>query len=305
MANYYIFEGSTWGPCFINGNVLIKNPSRFFKSHKSLRIGVPRIYDFPDTIEIKITNKCIHQCLYCSGRSNEIGKNNINSELYLKLNNFPDSPVLFILSGGNILENLNDTYDILKFLNEKFSNYRICIKINAMDLERLELSSSFGKRIINKIFESSFLCISIDNCKDYNIVKNKLKKLLWKTDIIYSFDHTVSPFNSIEELKDFNVVIDGGIGNLIQKDEIYRFIEKQRYYLKNNSKIFFSKDAYNQLDLDKILLEDEKILYSTGWDNLVYIDAVEGTYSKSKLDSNKVKWDDLSIIDYYHDTYNK
>jgi hypothetical protein len=304
MANSYIIEETIRRPYFINGNVLINN-NNFFKSHKCLRIDVPKIYDFPDTIEIKITNKCIHQCLFCSGKSNELGKNKINSELYSKLDNFSYSPVLFIISGGNILENLNDVYDIFEFLDRKFKNCRICIKINAMDLKRLELSSSFGRRLVNRILESSFLCISIDNCKDYNTVLNESKKILWMTDIIYSFDHTISPFNSIERLKGFNVIIDGGIGNLIQKDEIYRFIEKQRYYLKNNSKIFFSKEAYNQLELNKILSEDEKSIYSTGWDNLIYIDAIEGTYSKSKLDSNKVKWDNLSIIDYYHDTYNK
>ena len=292
---------------YINGNVLIEN-SGIKVIKEPLRLGDDPIkYESPNVIEIKITNKCMHSCIWCHENSSEGGDNKILPDLYTKLSELPDYGYIFILSGGCILENLHGFMDIYNFLISAFSTVTICVELSSIDLYRMNsLPKTFGKHLSNAFLEyPGFYCISINSVKDLDqlnsIIKTTTDRFYWSI-MLLKFDHTVFKFSLIKEfLKSedrIKVVVEGGNGKLDQKNEILSFIKEQRLCYRK-PQILFDPDAYKQLELSKLLLPSEESIYSLGWDNgYIYVDAVNGTYRKSRLGEN-TSWNNLSILDYY------
>jgi len=295
---------------YINGNTLIQ-PNGIKINKRCLRIGVPEKYKLPDIIEIKITNKCVRSCIRCSEKSSEYGENKILPDLYTKLSKLPDYPYVFVISGGCILENLQGFYEVCKFLVDKFSRTTICVKIDLMDIVRINnLPISFGKYLTNAFLDyPGFYCVSLNNinCCEVSELHNLVSKVdkynfSWGRNTVFMFDHTTVPFEMIIKLMEDrstkeSMIVEGGFNYYNNRDKIHKYIEEQRLHCVK-PKLWFDQDAYSQLCLDKFLLPTEKSIYSLGWDNYIYIDSVSGMYRKSRLGEN-TSWDNLEILDYY------
>lgn len=301
MADNHTIKRVFREPEFINGNTLVKL-NGLQVSHKSLRLDVPIKYEFPDVVEIKVTDRCIHSCLYCHEGCREYGNNTFKSEIYDKLNTLPDKPIMFVLSGGCILENLTGLKDIINFLDHKFLSPPICVKINFLDLERINnLPETFGKQLTNVLlYRPNYFLLSINQVLNLDFEKITESGLLDRfspdSNIIWRFDHTKFPFEVIESVLNKKIysgvkyLVEGGTGALCQEDKIKEFLDKQRYHIRKPY-ILFDSDAYSQLNLDDFLQPSEKDIYSLGWDNYVYFDAVRGEYRKDRL-SKGIDWKD-------------
>lgn len=304
---------------YINGNVLVENSGIQIR-RKPLRIGISERYEFPDVLEIKITNKCIHSCIRCHESSKEYGKNKILPTLYEKLSKLPDLAYTFIISGGCILENLQGFYDLCKYLTTKFSVCTICVKINFLDLGRInDLPSTFGKHLTNAFLDyPGYYCISIDDkCKNKELqdvmiesIDSRVSRFRWGYNTLLRFDHTTTPFDIVKEFMKkvgggIKVIVEGGEGNLDQRESILSCLEEQRFHCYNKFPILFDQDSYRQLGLREFLLPSEESIYLLGWNNYIYIDATEGMYRKSRL-GESTDWKDLEILEYYgQNTYSE
>lgn len=297
---------------YINGNILTERSGvRFVR--KRLRIGVQDRYKFPDIIELKITNKCSYSCSWCSSKDWELGENTVLPDLYAKLSELPeDLSVLFIISGGNILDCLSEFDKLCKFIC-RFPKSSIITKIGLDDFGRLNnLSRTFGSQLGDTLYDIPLVLeISLDRFRGYSDIESYILKLNPNLRLYYNFyllkiNHTVFPFTKIQEMfsstgflrgnRNF-LLVEGGIGSLDQGDTIRDFLKSNRNYM-NPPNIMFDKDSYEQLKLGEFLLPKEKELYSAGWDNYLYIDATKGLYKESKL-SPAVSWEGLTILDYY------
>ena len=135
MAGGLVFEKlSRKRSNYINGNILT-SIGGFKINHEPLRLDISEKCEFPEVIEIKITSKCIYSCPGCIGGCNEEGANVINPEVYSKLSDLPREPILFIISGGCIVENLKGLKEITRYISKEFQDSEVCVKINALDIE--------------------------------------------------------------------------------------------------------------------------------------------------------------------------
>ena len=314
MSNINKVSGISRGYEYINGNVLVGN-SGIPIARRPLRIGVSSKYEFPDVLEIKITDKCIHSCSGCHEKSKECGNNKILPDLYKKLSNLPDYAYTFVISGGCILENLQGFYDLCRYLTTRFSVCTICVKINVLDLGRINnLPRTFGKHLTNAFLDyPGYYCISMDKCGNEELQK-VIEKIddgvggWWGYNTLWRFDHTIFPFDIVKALiktENGRIIVEGGEGELDQKENILNYLKEQRLRYYKKPPLLFDQDSYKQLGLDEFLLPSEKQAYSIGWDNYVYIDATKGTYRRSRLGKN-TDWTNLEILEYYEqDTYSE
>lgn len=311
MANNYTVRN--WKQYYyINGNTLVKpGYNQFSIIHKCLRVSEKPVYKFPDVVEIKITNKCIHECIGCSEKSCELGDNTINNDIFKILDRLPRLPLIFIISGGCILENFVDLQKIAQYIKTEFENSKMIFNICALDLIRMEnLPRSFGKQYTEAFLNlPTAYCILLDSC----IVNNRLvfdnikgidiyQKKVFRYYILklscskFSNDIISDLFErDIDLIDDFSVVIITGTRENFKRDEILKFIEEQRNSLIKKP-VVFDQDAYKQLGLDEFLTDTEKLIYSLGWDSYLFLDANLGESRNYSRFGSKIKWDD---------TYNK
>jgi MoaA/NifB/PqqE/SkfB family radical SAM enzyme len=93
---------------YINGNyiVSIDRPNTIFESRKytSLRFNENLDPSFPDSIDLKITNKCSWGCPFCHESSNPKGKDFDLDKTIKMLEKLPDYPIEIAIGGGNIFD---------------------------------------------------------------------------------------------------------------------------------------------------------------------------------------------------------
>lgn len=267
---------------YVNGNVFIDRYGFLIK--EQLLNSNKKEYKFPDIIEIKLTNKCIYECSNCPNSSKEYGINDFNYDLLIeKLSKFPNRPILFILSGGNILENLNGFYKISKFIKNKFKNCTIIVNINALDINRVSnLShSSFGKEEVNcLLYDVDYFSISLNQkydkkeiFDDWFFKEEGLGRLYTGNNIIFRLRCDNPKFYEIMNdsiIEDYNYkqntfIFNGKLGN--NREYIQNILKERRYHY-NNPQIYFDNIALRELNYNS---ND----CSLGWNNYLFIDATK------------------------------
>ena len=186
-----------------------------------------------------------------------------------------------------------------------------------LDLGRInDLPGTFGKHLTNAFLDyPGYYCISMDKCGNKELqeiiekLDDKVGRFRWGHNTLWRFDHTIFPFDVVKAFMKtesrIRVIVEGGKGELDQKESIKNYLEEQRLHFYNKPPLLFDQDSYRQLGLDEFLLPSERQVYSIGWDNYVYIDATKGTYRRSRLGEN-TDWTNLEILEYYgQDTHSK
>jgi hypothetical protein len=260
---------------YLNGNLFIERTG--FKITNSLiRFSDIPSPKFPDVIEIKITNKCIYNCLGCKSKEN--GVNNFNHEvIYTKLNELPQLPLMFLISGGNILESLEGLYEITKFLKNRFQGCTIMIKLNSLSIERIGNLShcSFGRNVVqNFLYDVDFYSISLNQLYDPTFIEDRffkqdgLGRISGGDNIIFRVDCKNQKLPEILERNNKrknNIFLLSGPtkGN---KKYLQEFIEERKYHF-SNPEIYFDEISREELELGSE--------YSLGWNNYIFYDTCD------------------------------
>ena len=274
------------------------------------------VLDFPESLDIKITNKCNRNCYFCHENSNPLGKSFSPSILSEKLLELPNYPIELAIGGGDILEckkELEDFLDIMKQNKREFL-YRFTFHYD----DYMKEGRDYVKYLSDKFKYKFEVGVSISNSSPVDY------KLLSQDKVILHIIVGVFPILELNNLVNYgNKVLvlgfkDFGRGRdrlpssdilLMWEKKIKNLLFEQRLKLINSNFILgFDNLAFKQLNLRSCLLDEEykKLYLGDDFTSSMYIDAVMGFYSPtSNTDyTERVSWESYSIINFFKEYKN-
>ena len=313
---------------YFNGNYLVKTSSygsAFFGIEKrALRVGEELKSEFPDSIDLKISDRCSHGCPFCHESSTKEGKI-LNLEKTKEiLSQLPTKPIEIAVGGGNVLECLDETEDILGWLVEKGFKTRVTITLkDLMSTGNPSLDDRITKLLMNKV---EGLGVSVTSLNGIKLEKNSVdyfkSGLLDYTDIgknlrfgpqaVYHVIAGITPVNDIKwiiENTKGSILVLGykqwgrAMGtNLPDMTDLKHYLKNLIQSTQTDLKsLGFDNLAIEQLGIkDMVGVEKWKGIYLGDEGTCsMYIDAVKGEFARTSRSPERVSWNDVKLLDYY------
>lgn len=335
MENLYT---SNWGG-YINGNYyVITDGSKLTKT--AFRINEDLIGDFPDSIDLKISNKCFWNCPYCHENSTKDGKIFNLEKTKQILEQLPKVPIEIAIGGGNVFESPEETLELIQWL--KANKFRPRITINWKDVKRRIYTETSKTPIIHKILlELEAIGVSIDNfqsiefdetsfswesaskkerniittykyiSKVYHVIAGVISNKDLEQILNYSTNYHVPVKLLILGFKQFGRAKDMKLPESIKELEsiIKRFIYNCRtydHYRMNQTTLGFDNLAIEQLHIKDCLLPEEynKIYLGDEGKCSMYIDAVNGEFARTSRSTKRISWDEIKLLDFFKELKN-
>jgi len=314
---------------YLNGNYLVKHSSYsnafYGLSKRALRIGEELRSEFPDSIDLKISNRCSHECPFCHESSTKEGKVlNLNKTKEI-LSQLPIKPIEIAVGGGNVLECLYETEDILDWLSERGYKTRITITLgDLMSTGDSALDDRISRLLIDKVEGIGVSISSLSGIKLKKTSEDYFKSsLLYHTDlgknlgcygpqVVYHVIAGITPINDIkwiiENTKGSVLVLGYKQWGRALKNKLPDFTDL-KHYLKNLIKsttidfnsLGFDNLAIEQLGIKEMIDKDKwgKIYLGEEGTCSMYIDAVNGEFARTSRSPERVSWNNVKLLDYY------
>ncbi len=323
---------------YLNGNyqVIIPRANNGTQVYIPLRVGEDLVSDFPDSIDLKITNRCSNGCKFCHESSTPDGKHFNLVRTCTMLSKLPKKPIEIAIGGGNIFEVWDDFFKLVNFIQSH--NMRPRFTVNIVDLlkkenrEKIILLYNLASRA-----SRYGIGISIPNLKpltaliDLQLVEEvnepSLKSFctnFWSRSFIKVFHIILGifPVNEFEKLlklakeEIFSVLILGykqfgraeneSLPDMsIWKSEIKKTLDK----FDENVKIPIVTVGFDNLAVEQLGLKDmvesktwESVYLGQDFSHSMYVDAVEETFAPTSRSNkaDRVAWDSTtSIVDWF------
>lgn len=287
-----------------NGNYVVIQYPDGTRKYRALRVGEDLVSEFPDSIDLKITNRCSIGCPYCHESSNPSGKSfNLERTIEL-LDKLPKVGIELAIGGGDVLDIANDLIELLGWAKKnKF-------------LPRVTINSKSIKELADNKFPSIAPCnafgISMDRF-DLDFISDM--SLSGKYSFIPHFEsikvyHLIAGVVPLDDLEKFlnvgeKILILGykswgrgkNIGPQISLKETSDLIKRYIFRLKNrgsdiNTVLGFDNLAIEQLNIKDAFTEREwNMIYSGDeFTHSMYIDAVQEEFAHTSRDPRREPW---------------
>ena len=315
---------------YLNGNYLVKSSSigyAFFGlSKRALRIGEELKSEFPDSIDLKISDRCSHGCPFCHESSTRNGKILNLGKTKKILSQLPTKPIEIAVGGGNVLECLNETDDIIEWLEERGFRTRLTITFDDLNgtgnmsqdkkiadllnkVEGLGVSITSLSAEVKKMINPSSKYI-LNNIIDNTVIGKELS--FGSPQIVY---HVIAGITPLEDIKWMVENTKGSILVLGYKQWGRALGTKLpdmtplKTYL--TSLIHSSTTDLRSLGFDNLAIEQlgvREIIGENKWKGIylgeegscsMYIDAVKGEFARTSRSKERVSWNDIKLLDYY------
>lgn len=321
---------------YLNGNYITTIDSNGTKKYRALRIGEDLISNFPDSIDLKITDKCSIGCPYCHESSVINGKSfNLKNTIEL-LSKLPNVGIEIAIGGGDILSiDENDLRDFFLWLDKTNFNIRITLNIksieNVMRKNKIEIDTteSFFNIFPEKIFPcrgrgvlysgiSIGISINKFDKKLINYIEDYCEEVYASSSIVYHVIAGIIPLNDLEELLNSGrkVLILGykswGRGKtmkpLISLEDTSNFIKRYIFKLRDNLNnkfgvLGFDNLAIEQLDIKNSFSDKEwnRIYMGNEFTHSMYVDAVNEEFAPTSRDPKRDSWSKYpgGIVEYF------
>ena len=264
---------------------------------------IPRI-EFPESIDLKITDYCDMGCSYCHESSTKNG-NHANFDTLCMIAKQIHKHTELAIGGGNPLSNPY-LADFLYFLKHKEIIANITVNQGHLKIYFSELVCFIEGKYING------LGISITN-NNFDVIK----KLLKLTDNIVF--HVIVGVNKVEIIdklislcdKKCKILVLGykkfGFGIQFHNEEIDNEIKRWSMYLpKYIGKCILSFDnlAIEQLDVKRLFTDVgwNKFYMGDDFTHSMYIDAVKQEYAQTSRSNKRKSLNDCNIVEYFLNT---
>ena len=315
-----------YGPKYYkNGNYIVQTSDlRLIK--RTCRIGEDFKADFPDSIDLKISNRCSWGCHFCHESSVPDGKI-FNLEKTKKvLSQLPELPIEIAIGGGNVFESPRETLQLINWLEDRGNQTRITLNIR--DINNTGRLNKTQRDIINTV---GGIGVSLDHLP--NIILGPYSGETSLRTSIYSGDDSlynnnlvvhiiagVFPVSQLDELfeaadvpililgyKQWGRAKDNKLPNSIGdfRDRIKQEIYRQR--LENYDSfcrgitLGFDNLALEQLDIKSSLTDQEwkSIYMGDEGTHSMYVDAVKGEFARTSRSEERISWDSVGLLDYF------
>ena len=303
---------------YINGNYFVSiNSYTGTKKKRALRVGESLIAEFPDSIDLKITNSCSWNCPFCHESSNPRGKTFDIRKTQEILEQLPKVGIELAIGGGNLFDIPDQTLKFLKWANKH--SFITRITLNQKDMEKIFYRTN---KIYRKIAEEvGGIGISINR-----YIENPIKtpQYTYRINNLYakSVFHViigVLPVNNLKKIledkevykkililgfKQFGRASGMEIKHLDEwKSIIRKFIKSNN----SNKTVGFDNLAIEQLGL-KDFMDDEtwdSSYFGNEFSSSMYIDAVKGEFAPTSRSRERVSWDSIKLLDYFNNNKNE
>lgn len=316
---------------YLNGNYVVRVVGNYRLQKRCLRVDEELISSFPDSIDLKITNKCSWGCPYCHESSSKDGKSfNLRRTIEI-LSQLPQYPIEIAVGGGNILDAPNAA-ELFKWLNNRGNRTRATVNIKDILNRRAECEALFPHLgaigvSMDRMIDKKYLIKDWDG--EYT-----LRNTIRGTDDPFGRDYPdvvihiiagVFPYSELEELFDIAKCPILVLGykqwgrakgtNLPEslenfKDTLYKIIKKKRgenfSSFTGGRTIGFDNLALEQLDIKNLLSEAEweKLYMGNEGSHSMYVDAVKGEFARTSRSEKRVSWNDTGLIDFFNSLRN-
>lgn len=285
---------------YMNGNVSVK----LYEDGTKIRswYGSEDV-QFPESIDIKITNQCDVGCAFCHEKSVPSGVHGRIDRLSDKLLILPKGIELAI-GGGNPMSH-PDLGDFLAFAG--FSGFVSNLTMNQVHIKQYVDKLHF--LLYNKLIRG--LGISVNGVY-YDAIDELYKQ---NHHIVFHVIAGVHPVNIIDKLKDRyknpRILILGykqwGFGEQYYDEGVEKTIRSWRNKVPlflDNTRLAFDNLAVEQLAIKNWLTPEQWNEKYQGDDftHSMYIDAVEGKYAPTSRSGERVDWD-VDIKTYWRQTH--
>lgn len=303
---------------YLNGNYLVSiDTITGTKIRRSLRIGEEFKPDFPDSIDLKITNSCSHGCPFCHESSVPGGKHFDLLRTQALLDQLPEKIELAI-GGGNVFDIPQQTLE--SFLNWTLDRFFPRLTISYHDLDSWnklpkELREKVGLGVsvytkgqamkVHKLYPNAVLHLIVGKfpLKDFEELlevadcnKHSWTSRITETKILLL---GFKSFGRALKKKPYN--LDGW------KTAVRKTLWNGRWKVGSSFVVGFDNLAIDQLGIRDALTETEwKSTYQGDeFTSTMYIDAVEETFAPTSRDTNRLPWNLTNgIIDYFNVHHN-
>lgn len=261
---------------------------------------------FPESMDLKITNRCDKNCPYCHEDSTSNGKNGNFDAAFLKT--LP-AGMEIALGGGNVFEMIDHGLEnFLRHLKSRHIFPSLTVNQSHLASDKLYGDKTASDHLATWLNNDLIYGIGISYNGDANELETIVNELQAKTDknvkdhIVLHLIYGVHSYQDVEPLlnKGYKALLLGyktlRRGTDYQakeaesikqnKDEIYRKIHQ---LIKGFNVLSFDNLAIKQLDLKRIFLKDEWNEFYMGddGDHTMYIDLVENIFATSSTHSNR------------------
>lgn len=323
---------------YINGNYFVNLDYTGTKVKRALRVGEELSPRFPDSIDLKITNKCLNNCPFCHESSNPSGKSFDFNRTVAILDQLPHVGIEIAIGGGNIFEIPEDTIKLIEWCESRNFQPRVTVRYSDIQsqveiLPENEDSPYHGQvkyksDKIKKLLDISHnVGISLDN-----YIEDPITEFLGNDSMYYlrrrnqskCVYHIIAGLFPLEDLKKllksryYDKILILGFKqfgrartmNLPEKSleewssYLKQYLYRSRYLFDGKFKkiVGFDNLAIDQLGIQDCLTKDEwnKLYFGDEFSSSMYIDAVEEKYAPTSRDLNRVSWSKMNIIDYFN-----
>lgn len=232
-----------------NGNYYVLYGNMFHRKEK-LRLQVDSIPDtipeYPELVDMKITNACEHKCPFCYMASTPKGKHANITDICHIINKFKIKTE-FALGGGNVL--LHPQFDRIVSLIHS-GNHIANITIRYDDVKTINDNLKIKKSIMKHV---SGIGISVQSTNDFEVAVDFIKEmlLLGKHVSLHMIPEMIGfqkSLDILEKLNDFN-------------NKLYNDNKDDIMYSYNNCKVLFLglKQSGRAKNLEHKLLSDDEL----------------------------------------------
>lgn len=331
---------SHFGYAYLNGNYMVTTGgwNNNIIEKTALRANEPLISAFPDSIDLKITNRCMMACPWCHEESVSSGSWFDPTETFYKIKEgiSPNVQIELAIGGGDVFSDSSILLEFLKLIDSQ-TEWRPRITINWRSLlstytkqqesdiiEILSYVDAIGLSIdsedilsytqLHPLIKSEF-----DWKDSKSISENTILGKLLRTDSVVF--HVIAGLLQPETFKHLlschhDILILGyknwGRGKTIKPKYMSEYRELVKELLQESSaRGNLTRSYYNSFGFDNLALEQldvKSCINPYEWKNLymgnegthsMYIDAVKREFAISSTSPDRESWNDTNLLTFF------
>lgn len=320
---------------YINGNYCVLD-SGFTRIKRALRRGEDFKAEFPDSIDLKITNRCLIGCPFCHESSGPGGGSFDLSKTKAILGTLPRVGIELAIGGGDVLEIPDKTVELIDWCNEQGFRTRVTINYKSIEKYSDEMKEAIKQHIqyfsngsnrgtppvvsarYEILREAGAIGISIDQYIDrwpfdlgtYNTVFHIIAgefppadlKKLWENCLNYK-RLLILGYKDFGRAKGRPPKYDLGEWEEALKRLIWESRRSSDKFPMGTPIVGFDNLALEQLNVRGAMTEEEwgDRYFGDEFTSSMYVDAVSGLFAPTSRSTERETWQDNgnSIIEYF------